>query len=213
MNLLLILVPISFVIGLVLGFYLYIYLYLPQYLETFTNVIPFASIFTMVGVIVKLVSEWNKKLHLKFEEIIKENNVYFIKINKVRGEQAAEDCEGLLNTKDVNDYVSVWRFGNERIKTIYSRDFLRLFELKNGEIIFPSASTDKNFQDTNNPFAIKSVKMTDYINENLTVTVGSRNGNNLETTLLISDIISCKNPNKSYKERFLNRLNVCIGKK
>jgi hypothetical protein len=155
-----------------------------------------------------LVLEWNKKLYLKFEEIMKENNVYFIKVNKVRGEQAAEDCEGLLNTKDVKDYVSVWRFGNERIKTIYSRDFLRLFELKNDEIIFPSASTDKNLQDTNNPFAIKSVKMTDYINEKLTVTVGSKNGNKLETTLLISEIISCKRPNKSHKERLLNRLNI-----
>ena len=195
-----ILVPISFAIGLVLGFYLYIYLYLPQYLETFTNVVPFASISTMVGVIVKLFSEWNKKLHLKFEEIIKENNVYFLKVNKVRGEQAAEDCEVLLNTKDINDYVSVWRFGNERIKTIYSRDYLRLFELKNDELIFPSASADKTFQDTNNPFGIKPVKISDYIKENLTVTVGSRNGNKIETTLSINDILSLKNP---YNKKFL----------
>jgi|ERR687898_1944851 hypothetical protein len=210
MKLLFILVPTSFAIGLALGFYIYIYLYLQQYLETFTNVIPFASILTMIGVIVKLVSEWYKKLHLKFEEIIKENNVYFLKINKVRGEQAAEDCEGLLNTKDINDYVSVWRFGNQRIKTIYSRDFLRLFELKNDELIFPSASTDKTLQDINNPFGIKSVKISDYINENLTITVGSKNGNKIETTLPIKDILSLKNP---HNKIFLNRLKDCFHKK
>ena len=88
MKILFILVPISFVIGLALGFYLYIYLYFPIYLETFTKIIPFASISSLVIVIINMVREWSKKLHLKFEEIIKENNVFFIKVNKIRGEEA-----------------------------------------------------------------------------------------------------------------------------
>ena len=118
MKLLFIMVPISFVIGLALGFYLYIYLYLPQYLEAFTNVIPIASISSLVVVIFNMVKEWYKKLHLKFGEVFKENNVYFLQVLKVRGEQAAEDFEGYITTKDIDNYVSVWRFGNERIRTI-----------------------------------------------------------------------------------------------
>ena len=121
MKLLLILVPISFVIGLALGFYLYIYVYLPQYLETLTKIIPVASIFSMVGIIVKLVSEWNKKLHLKFGEVFKENNVYFLKVLKVRGEEAAEDCEDYITTKRIDNNLSVWRFGNLRVRTIIKR--------------------------------------------------------------------------------------------
>src|SRR5215203_2545815 len=181
MKILFILVPISFVIGLALGFYLYIYLYFPIYLETFTKIIPFASISSLVIVIINMVREWSKKLHLKFEEIIKENNVFFIKVNKIRGEEAAIECEGLLTTKDILDYVSVWRFGNQQVKTINTRDYLRLFELKDEKIIFPSASTDKYIEKTNNPFGTKTVKISDYINENLTVTIGSKNGNKLET--------------------------------
>lgn len=210
MKLLFILVPISFVTGLVLGFYLYIYIFLPQYIETFTNLIPLASISSLVVVIINMVKEWYKKLHLKFGEIFKENNVYFLKVYKVRGEESAEECEGLLNTKDINDYVSVWRFGNVRIKTIKSRDYLRLFELKDGDIIFPSASTDKTLADLNNPFAEKKVKISDYIKENLTVTIGSKNGYKLETTLPIADILSLKKPNN---KRLLNKLKDCFHKK
>ena len=45
--------------------------------------------------------------------------------------------------------------------------------------------------------------MTDYINEKLTVTIGSKNGYNLEITLPISDILSHKKPNN---KRFFNKL-------
>ena len=55
--------------------------------------------------------EWHKKLQLKIEGVFKENNVYFLQICKIRGEKSAEDCEGYLTTKDIQDYVSVWRFG------------------------------------------------------------------------------------------------------
>lgn len=207
MKLLFILVPISFAIGLASGFYLCIYLFFPLHLEGFTNAIPFASILGMAGVIINLVKEWSKKLHLKFEEIFKENNVYFLKVYKVRGEEAAIDCEGLLTTKDIHDYASVWRFGNERIKTITTRDYLRLFELKDGDIISPSASTDKVFAITNNPFGEKKGKISDYIDENLTVTIGIKNGGKLERTIPISDILSHKYPTKSRKEIFLKKLN------
>jgi hypothetical protein len=84
-----------------------------------------------------MIREWNKNLHLKFGEIFKENNVYFLKVLKVRGEESAEDCEGYLTTKDIQDYVSVWRFGSVRVRTISVREYLRLFELKNDELIFP----------------------------------------------------------------------------
>ena len=213
MKLLFVLVPISFVIGLTLGFYLYIYLYFPVYLEAFTNIIPVTSISGLVGVIANLVMEWHKKLQLKIEGVFKENNVYFLQICKIRGEKSAEDCEGYLTTKDIQDYVSVWRFGSVRVRTISVREYLRLFELKNDELIFPSASTDKDFQDTNNPFAIKSVKMTDYINEKLTVTIGSKNGYKLVTTMPITDILSLKNPIKHRKDKCLNKLKICFNKK
>jgi hypothetical protein len=99
MKLLLILVPISFVIGLALGFYFHIYLFFPLQLETFTNIIPITSISSLVVVIINLIREWSKSLHLKFGEIFKENNVYFLQIRKIRGEKSAEDCEGYLSTK------------------------------------------------------------------------------------------------------------------
>jgi hypothetical protein len=210
MKLLLILVSISFGIGLALGFYLYIYLYLPQFLETFTNVIPFASISTMVGVIVKLVSEWYKKLHLEFGEIFKENNIYFLQVLKVRGEQAAEDCEGHLTTKNIDNCISVWRFDSERVRTINVREDLRLFELKNDKIIFPAASSDEIYKKTLNRFGENEVKLIDYINEKLTVIIGSRNGYKLETTLSITDILSLKNLNN---KKFVNKLKDCFRKK
>ena len=71
--------------------------------------------------------EWNKKLHLKIEGIFKENNVYFLQILKIRGEKSAEDCEGYLTTKDIDDYVSVWRFDSVQVRTISEREDLRLF--------------------------------------------------------------------------------------
>ena len=200
MKLLFILVPVSFVIGLALGFY--IYLFFPLQLETFTNIIPITSISSLVVVIINMIREWNKNLHLKFGEIFKENNLYFLKVLKVRGEESAEDCEGYLTTKDIQDYVSVWRFGSVRVRTISVREYLRLFELKNDELIFPSASTDKTLADLNNPFAEKRVKISDYINESLTVTIGSKNGGKLETTIPISDILVEKNPNKSKNQFF-----------
>ena len=86
---------------------------------------------------------------------------------------------------------------------------MRLFELKGEKIIFPSASTDKDIEKTNNLFGTKTVKISDYINENLTVTIGSKNGNKLETTLPIADILSLKNPNK----RLLNKLKDYFHKK
>ena len=154
-------------------------------------------------IIVNMVREWSKKLHLKFEEIFKENNVYFLQIRKIRGEKSAEDCEGLLTTKDIRDYASVWRFDSVRVKTISSRDYLRLFELEHDEILFPSANSDDVYKTTGKRFDIKKVKMLDYINENLTVTIGSKNGYNLEITLPISDILSHKKPNN---KRFFNKL-------
>ena len=105
--------------------------------------------------------------------------------------------------------MSVWRFGSLRVRTIMNREDLRLFELKNDELIFPSASTDKNFQETNNPFATKSVKISDYINENLTVTIGSRNGYKIETILPITEILSLKYQNN---KKFLNKLKDCFHK-
>ena len=105
-----------------------------------------------------MVREWSKKLHLKFEEIFKENNVYFLQIRQIRGEKSAEDCEGLLTTKDIRDYATVWRFDSVRVKTISSRDYLRLFELEHDEILFPSASSDKDFQDTNIHLQLNQLK-------------------------------------------------------
>ena len=55
MNYIIYLVPISFVIGLAVGFYLFIFQISPWELGTFTNTIPFASIFGMVGVIINVV--------------------------------------------------------------------------------------------------------------------------------------------------------------
>jgi hypothetical protein len=208
MKLLLILVPVSFVIGLALGFYLYIYLFFPLQLETFTNIIPFTSISSLVVVIINMIREWNKNLHLKFGEIFKENDVYFLKVLKVRGEKSAEDCEGYLTTKDIDNYVSVWRFDSIRVRTIMNREDLRLFEHKDDKLIFPSATSDEIFKITNVRFGRKIYKISDYINENLTVIIASRHRYKLETTLLISDILSCKNPNKSHKEQILNRLNI-----
>jgi hypothetical protein len=165
MKLLFVLVPISFVIGLALGFYFYIYLFFPLELGTLTNTIPVTSIFAMAGVIVKLVREWQKKLFPRFGEIFKENNVYFLQVIKVRGEESAEDCEGYITTKDIDNYVSVWRFANLRVRTIMNREDLRLFELRDGEIIFPAANPDRYVEITNNPFGKKEVKLSDYINE------------------------------------------------
>lgn len=208
MKLLLILVPVSFVIGLALGFYLYIYLFFPLQLETFTNIIPITSISSLVVVIINIMREWNKSLHLKFGEIFKENNVYFLQVLKTKGEKSAEDCEGYLTTKDIDNYVSVWRFDSVRVRTIMNREDLRLFEVKDDNLIFPAATSDEVFKIINVRFGRKIFKISDYNNENLTVIVASRNGYKLETTLLISDILSCKNPNKSHKERLLNRLNI-----
>ena len=89
-----------------------------------------------------------------------------------------------------------------------NREDLRLFEHKDDKLIFPSATSDEIFKITNVRFGRKICKISDYINENLTVIIASRNGYKLETTLLISDILSCKNPNKSHKEQILNRLNI-----
>ena len=207
MKLLLILIPISFVIGLALGFYLYIYQFFPQQLGTFTNTIPFASIFGMSGVVINLVLEWHKKLVLKFGKILVENNVYFLQILKIRGDKSAEDCEGYITTKDIYDYHSVWRFDSVRVRTISTREYLRLFEVKNEEIIFPSASSDEVYEMKRERFGKKTVKILDYLNENLTVTIGSKNGYKLETTLPISDILS-PNPNKSRKKQLLSKLKL-----
>lgn len=203
---------IFFLFGLGLGYYLHGYQI--QFNFGFLgNTIPIASIISMGGIIIDMVIEWRKRLFLKFGDIFKEGGVYFLQVHKARGEESAEECEGLLNTKDIHDYVSVWRFGNVRIKTVTVRDYLRLFELKDGDIIFPSASTDKTLEDLNNPFAEKRVKISDYINESLTVTIGSKNGSKLETTIPISDIFVEKNPNKSRKNQLFNRLKVCFGRK
>ena len=93
--------------------------------------------------IANLVMEWHKKLQLKIEGVFKENNVYFLQICKIRGEKSAEDCEGYLTTKDIQDYVSVWRFGSGPVRTISVREYLRLYELKNDELIFPSTTQIK----------------------------------------------------------------------
>jgi len=47
----------------------------------------------------------------------------------------------------------------------------------------------------------------------LTVTIGSKNGYKLKTTLLILDILPGKNPIKSRKEKFLNKFKNRFSKK
>ena len=193
-----ILVPASFISGLVIGFYLYNYQSLSDQ-NILAQILSLAPIVTMVVVISNTLNEWYKELVLGFGEITKNNEpAYYLQIAKIRGNKAAEDCEGRLSIGDIKDAISVWSFDNERVRTISLSECIRLFRLENNvNFCFPSANSDDGFMKSGKRFQEVKRPFSEYINKELTVEIGSKNGFRLKTTIPMSDILSCNNPNKS----------------
>jgi hypothetical protein len=204
----------SFISGLVIGFYLSGY-QIPSDLKIIGIILTFAPIITMGLVIYKTFNEWHKELVLRFGEITTNNEpAYYLQVFKQRGDKAAEDCEGRLSIGDIKDAISVWSFDNERIRTISLSECIRLFRLENNaNFCFPSANSDNGFKESGKRFQDVKRPFLEYINKELTVEIGSKNGFTLKTTIPMSEILSLKNQNKPPKEQFVNTLKKCFCKK